>query len=164
MSRVIKVKGSKLKIKSAIILARSPNYAISTVLNEGPSPRNEVIEALVAYLMGGSENIGGLGINDYMILTTLAYGGILLFWVSGERPLPLSRFVLMNYSPKIKNEECKPIVQDDVLLLRAWELIYRGNEGKGLDLLSKCSHYPRSLRWEIVNEPGLPVGYTSEPY
>ncbi|MCE4620651.1 MAG: hypothetical protein F7C33_06485 [Desulfurococcales archaeon] len=156
---------SILRIYPAIIVAVSDNLAVASVLGGGVSVPPRVAKALTAYLRGDESSAERLEVWDKILLYSIAYGGLTLHFIDNNDSIPLARIVTLEKSLKAKKEagDCEPHKLDDKSLLRAWSLIYKGREQEGLSALGECSVYPEHVALEVVDEPGIPLGYETRP-
>ncbi len=156
---------SILRIYPAIIVAASDNLAVASALRDGATIPPRVADALTAYLRGDESRAEELEVRDKILLYSIAYGGLTLHFIDNNDSVPLARIVTIEKSLKAKkeNRSCKPRRLDDKSLLKAWSLIYKGREQEGLLALGGCSVYPEHIALEVVDEPGLPLGYETRP-
>ena len=157
---------SILRIYPAVIVAVSDNFAVASVIGGNLRIPPEVAESLITYLRGGESGMEKLWTKDKILLYSIAYGGLTLHFIGDGDTIPLARIVTIEKSLKAKREggECEPRNLDDKDLLKAWSLIYKGREYEGLSALGDCSVYPERVALEVIDEPGMPLGYETRPF
>ncbi len=154
------MEGTRLTLYTPVIVAESENYAMATVLREGPPPPETVAEAVVRVLKG--DEIGKLKPEEYALALAILYGGVILVDIGDVDPVPLSR-VLPQHGFLAAGTCGNPPRLDDRTVLSLWRKIYGGDMRGALELVGHCSYRPRLLLEVDAERDPLPVGYYSEP-
>ncbi|MEB3806730.1 MAG: hypothetical protein GSR73_04355 [Desulfurococcales archaeon] len=156
----VELEGTRLTLYTPVIVAESENYAVATVLREGPSPPETVADAVIGILRGGDAR--GLTPEEYTLALAVLYGGIILVDIGGIDPVPLSR-ILPQHGFLAAGTCGEPHRLDDRMVLSLWRTIYRGDLRGALELVDRCSYKPCLLLGVDEERDPLPVGYYSEP-
>ncbi|MCE4618571.1 MAG: hypothetical protein F7C82_03050 [Desulfurococcales archaeon] len=156
---IIIVKGARIILHYPIILARSKNFAITMVSKniEEAIPGN--VKELVAKALEEGHIPSGDNVEENIMARTILYGGILLFYTSGNDAIPLSRLILSSGGYKIIAPCNQPIEIKDEDLLSMWKALYKNRPREALTYIKECTFSPS---FKIAYEPGeeiLPVGY-----
>ncbi|MEN2999740.1 MAG: hypothetical protein ABDH61_04110 [Acidilobaceae archaeon] len=145
-----------MRVKPSVVLAVGECLAVSASLDDSRVPVLEEVERAALAAFSGDEGIERLEGLRKVLAYNAVYGGLLLSYTCGP-VVPISRaHVDVGIELTEKGEERG---LSDSEILRAWALLYAGEEERGLGLIQGTTVFPVRLGWRVgKGAQVLPVG------
>ncbi|AFZ70519.1 hypothetical protein Calag_0777 [Caldisphaera lagunensis DSM 15908] len=137
------------------ILAESNCFYIAAPIINAPWKPNENIEKIISNIIN---ELKAWDISNYnltkiekAIYFSTIYGGLTLIYTCD--PIVAISRIHTNISLSLKNSENNETkIMKDEDLLKAWAIIFNGNETEGLKILSGNLVFPKDYKWDIGGE------------
>ena len=145
-----------MRVRPSIVLAKGECLSVSASLDDDRLPVLEEVEKAAIAAFSGDEGIERLEGLKRVLAYNAVYGGLLLSYICGPI-VPISRAHIDTTIELTEKGEERRLSDGEIL--RAWAIIYAGEEERGLSLLEGMTVFPVKLGWRVgKGAQVLPVG------